>query len=116
MGTSILRKFGEIHRLMKAFASISRPGLLKALLILALFLFITGFVLAATDTFNVFWWTVDGGGGKSTGGSYSLKSTIGQPDAGIMIAGDYRLKVGFQPGGPARIVSFQVNIPIVLGN
>jgi hypothetical protein len=30
------------------------------------------------------WWTVDGGGGESSGGSYTLTATAGQPDAGTL--------------------------------
>ena len=29
------------------------------------------------------WFTIDGGGGTSTGGVYSVSGTIGQPDAGV---------------------------------
>lgn len=48
------------------------------------------------------WYTIDGGGGESASGSYLLKGTIGQPDAGTM-AGDggdglLVLRGGFWPG------------------
>jgi len=39
--------------------------------------------------------TIDGGGGTSTGGSYELSGTIGQPDAGQMSGGSYALTGGF---------------------
>ena len=39
--------------------------------------------------------TIDGGGGTSTGGVYSLSGTIGQPDAGTMSGGNYSLAGGF---------------------
>jgi len=48
---------------------------------------------AATD--DLTWFPIDGGGGTSTGGEYSLSGTIGQPDAGILTGGDYRLNGGF---------------------
>jgi hypothetical protein len=38
------------------------------------------------------WWTVDGGGGSSENGAYTLVGTIGQPDAGALSGG------GFQGG------------------
>lgn len=41
------------------------------------------------------WFTIDGGGGTSTGGNYSLSGTIGQPDAGLMTGGSYSLAGGF---------------------
>lgn len=44
-------------------------------------------------------YTIDGGGGKSTGGQYSLTGTIGQPDAGNSSSGgDYHLGGGFLTG------------------
>jgi hypothetical protein len=44
------------------------------------------------------WFTVDGGGGASSGGSFTLTGTIGQPDAGKMTGGSYMLEGGFWPG------------------
>ncbi len=42
------------------------------------------------------WHTVGGGGEMwSTGGTYELGGTIGQPDAGAMTGGDYTLTGGF---------------------
>jgi hypothetical protein len=54
--------------------------------------------LAATTqahSYDITWWTVDGGGGTSTGGGYTLSGTIGQPDAGTMTGGGYTLVGGF---------------------
>lgn len=51
-------------------------------------------VLAQTYAIN--WSTVDGGGGTSTGGVYSVSGTIGQPDAGAtMTNGAYAVTGGF---------------------
>jgi hypothetical protein len=41
------------------------------------------------------WSTIDGGGGTSTGGTYTVSGTIGQPDAGTMSGGNYTLQGGF---------------------
>ncbi len=47
------------------------------------------------------WWTVDGGGGTSSGGAYTLSATIGQPDAsGPQAGGSYTLTGGFWAGAP----------------
>ena len=58
------------------------------------------------------WYTIDGGGGTSTGGTYSLSGTIGQPDAGgPMTGGTSSVPGGFWPGAiplndcPADIVA-----------
>jgi hypothetical protein len=45
--------------------------------------------------YSINWYTVDGGGGTSTGGVYSVSGTIGQPDAGTMSGGPYTLQGGF---------------------
>jgi len=52
--------------------------------------------LAATAQYAINWSTIDGGGGTSTGGVYSVSGTIGQPDAGpTMTNGPYALAGGF---------------------
>src|SRR2546422_167136 len=40
-------------------------------------------------------WSALGGGGTSSGGFYSLCSTIGQPDAGTVSGGNYTMDGGF---------------------
>jgi hypothetical protein len=34
------------------------------------------------QSYFIDWYTIDGGGGTSTGGVYSVSGTIGRPDAG----------------------------------
>jgi hypothetical protein len=46
-------------------------------------------------TYMIPWWTVDGGGGTSQGGGYTLSGTAGQPDAGNANGGTYSLRSGF---------------------
>jgi hypothetical protein len=41
------------------------------------------------------WFTIDAGGGRSSGGNFSLCGTLGQPDAGGLSGGHYRLIGGF---------------------
>ena len=45
--------------------------------------------------FAIDWFTLDGGGGSSTGGAYSLTGTIGQPDAASSSGGNYEVQGGF---------------------
>jgi hypothetical protein len=48
------------------------------------------------QTYSIDWFTIDGGGGTSTGGVYSVSGTIGQPDAGgPMTNGQYAMTGGF---------------------
>jgi len=61
------------------------------------------------QSYSISWYTVDGGGGTSTGAVYSVSGTIGQPDANQqpMTGGNYSLTGGFwslfavqTPGAP----------------
>jgi len=47
------------------------------------------------QTYSIYWFTIDGGGGTSTGAVYAVSGTIGQPDAGHMSGGDFGLDGGF---------------------
>lgn len=51
--------------------------------------------VVGAQEYAIGWWTVDGGGGTSTGGDYTVSGTIGQPDAGMMSGGNYSLIGGF---------------------
>ena len=52
-------------------------------------------VNASAQSYSLDWSTIDGGGGTSTGGIYSVSGTIGQPDAGAMSGGNFTLQGGF---------------------
>jgi hypothetical protein len=56
-----------------------------------------GFALPLpAQTYSIPWSTIDGGGGTSTGGVYSVSGTIGQHDAsGAMTNGQYSVTGGF---------------------
>ena len=68
---------------------------------------------ALAQSYNIDWFTIDGGGGTSTGGVYSVSGTIGQPDAGTMSGGNYSLIGGFwgavipvqQTGAPTLFIA-----------
>ena len=76
--------------------------------------FAAAFVAFAShaQNFSIEWFTIDGGGGTSTGGVYSVSGTIGQPDAGRMTGGNYSIDGGFwgiiaavqTPGAPLLTV------------
>ncbi len=53
---------------------------------------------AAQAQLAINWFTIDGGGGTSSGGTFSLSGTIGQPDAGIMTGGTFTVSGGFWAG------------------
>jgi hypothetical protein len=49
----------------------------------------------SAQSYTVDWFKVAGGGGTSTGGTYQVSGTIGQPDAGTMSRRNYSLTGGF---------------------
>jgi hypothetical protein len=60
--------------------------------------FVFASVLASSvlaQSYSIDWSTIDGGGGTSTGGVYSVSGTIGQPDAGRMSGGNFTVDGGF---------------------
>ena len=88
MNTAILlkRRTGDAAR---AVSPSRRPAV--SILIASL---LAMFTALAAD-YTVDWFSIDGGGGTSSGGQYSLTGTIGQPDAGVMTNGGFTLQGGF---------------------
>lgn len=83
---------------------------------------------ASAQNYSIDWYTIDGGGGTSSGGPYTLSGTIGQPDAGVHTGGSYTLVGGFwgafavqqvgaptliiRPAGPGQVtISWEPNTP-----
>jgi hypothetical protein len=66
------------------------------------------FTIPAPAQYALNWFTIDSGGGTSTGGVYSVNCAIGQPVAGAMSGGPYSVAGGFlslvsvvqSPGAP----------------
>jgi hypothetical protein len=89
-------------------------------------LMIAGWLLALptlhAQSYSVDWSTIDGGGGTSTGGVYSVSGTIGQPDAGTMSGGQYSLAGGFwgviaaiqSPGAPLLTITATATNTVIL--
>jgi hypothetical protein len=86
----------------------------KLLFFLGLGLIVSAAFSARAQPYDLAWWTIDGGGGTSSGGTYSVTGTIGQPDAGVLSGGNYTLEGGFwsafaatptSPAGPQLSVS-----------
>jgi hypothetical protein len=92
----------------------------KLILALAMFLLLTSVVLAQSGGgYDLSWSTMDGGGGTSEGGGYTLFGIAGQPDTGPSMSGDdYTLAGGFwgvgglagSPGGGP------IYLPIIFKN
>ena len=85
------------------------------LLAITIIVFITSTALAISS-YQITWWTVDGGGGvsQSIGGQYTLQGTIGQPDAGSSQGGEYGLEGGFWASIQELVTQFFIYLPLVL--
>lgn len=57
------------------------------------------------------WWSVNSGGGESTGGTYQLFSTLGQPEAGVVSGGNFTIRGGFI--GKAQPTSKSFYLPLI---
>ena len=97
---------------------------LWAPIVLTLGVFALGLAIprASGQSYSIDWFTIDGGGGTSTGGVYSISGTIGQPDAGHMAGGNFTIDGGFwgiiaaiqSPGSPLlRVVHTSTNTVVV---
>jgi hypothetical protein len=80
---------------------LSPPLLFRIVTMLVVAVTVAGLAFSAASAsiqandYSVSWYTFDGGGGTSTGDSYSLMGTIGQPDAGSNSGTGYDLTGGF---------------------
>src|SRR5213078_2907682 len=92
----------------------------RSLIYLILFIASVSFVFA--QSYSIDWFTIDGGGGTSKGGVYSVSGTIGQPDAGHMSGGNFTIDGGFwgiigaiqTPGSPIlRVLLTTTNTVVV---
>jgi len=77
---------------------------------------------AFAQSFSIDWFSMDGGGGTSTGGVYTISGTIGQTDAGRLTGGSYTIEGGFwsiiaavqTPGAPTlRVFRTTTNTVVV---
>jgi hypothetical protein len=81
----------------------------------AAFAFLATVIAGSAQTYSIDWHTIDGGGGTSTGGVYSVSGTIGQPDAGgPMTNGQYSVTGGFWALPTAVQVTGAPTLAIVL--
>ena len=86
----------------------------KFLFALGLGILLGGGAMARAQSYAIDWFTIDGGGGTSTGGVYSVSGTIGQPDTGpTMSGGNFSIDGGFwgliaavqTPGAPLLTIA-----------
>jgi len=101
---------------MKTTQAVKRMTLLAVALLVVLVGAASAVYAQTGGPYDLTWSTIDGGGHTfSTGGSYSLGGTAGQPDAGALSGGSYTLGGGFWGGGSAQAPgSGAVYLPIIL--
>jgi hypothetical protein len=88
----------------------------------ALLLLLATAAIAPAQNYTLDWSTIDGGGGTSTGGVFSVTGTIGQPDAGKISGGSYSIDGGFWglieavpvPGAPSLTIARTATNSIVI--
>lgn len=59
------------------------------------FALLLGLAGAVSAQYQINWFTLAGGGGRSSGGAYTLAATVAQPDAGTHAGGPYSHVGGF---------------------
>lgn len=80
--------------------------MIRHFILLPVLIVIFSLPVQAAGSYGISWYTIDGGGGTSTGGPYVLTGTIGHPVADYSGGGRYELLAGFWPGGPVCMVEF----------
>ncbi len=114
-------------RMEHAMATLRFTTYALRLLVLAALLFAPGVILVQTNgdastasgtSYHLSWFTVDGGGGLSDNGDYTLHGTAGQPDVSFLVNGEYTLSGGFWDNSTAVSVTMEHNIylPLLLHN
>lgn len=83
----------------------------RAVIAVVLALMLMSVASAQGVGYGLWWFTMDGGGGQSTGGAYIVSGTIGQPDTGSASGSVYSLVGGFWPGaGP----DYPIYLPVIV--
>jgi hypothetical protein len=88
----------------------------------ALLLTLVAAMVAPAQSYTLDWSTIDGGGGSSTSGVYSVSGTIGQSDVGQMSGGKFSVDGGFwgviaivpTPGAPSLTIARATTNSIVI--
>jgi hypothetical protein len=95
--TPLSNATGTVGKLRRRFALPEQSKICRLALLLCFIILHSSFCLrASAQSYSIDWYKVAGGGGTSTGGTYQVSGTIGQPDAsGAMTGGNYSVTGGF---------------------
>ncbi len=89
---------------MRKMRRIHRNSYETVLLVFCLLVSVT--MAQSGGQYEITWSTINGGGGVSSGGPYTLMGTIAQHDAAYSYSDDYELLGGFWPGEPLCVIDF----------
>jgi len=85
--------------------------LLIALVGLLLALLIVGVVMAQSSVdFDLSWYVLAGGGGRSASADYAMNGTLGQAAVGFSSSADYGMRSGYWQSW----LSYRIFLPLVL--
>jgi hypothetical protein len=99
---------------MIALAFARARAVLVSLLLVALLAAGVAWAAQSTD-YDLSWWSIDGGSQTfSSADGYTLSGTAGQPDANVLLGGEYTLAGGFFSGGETVREPHGVYLPLVL--
>jgi hypothetical protein len=86
--------------------------LIFIILLVLLFVIASTALAQSSNSYDLTWSTMDGGGGESIGSGYTLAGTVGQLDAGAtMTGGGFTLAGGFWIGGASQ---YHVYLPLAI--
>ena len=72
-----------------------KRSLIRLIILVGLALVVLGSGPTPVQSYEIAWWKVAGGGGTSTGNTYTLSGTIAQTEAGSLTGGNYTLVGGY---------------------
>jgi hypothetical protein len=107
----------NLHYIATPSGRMSRPLRIAGIIttITVLIFLVSTWSSLAQGGYSVSWWTVDGGGGQSSGGPYLVKGTTGQADAGsAMNGGRYQVSGGFWSSADLAAGTRYLYLPVVL--
>ena len=89
-----------------------KVSIIASSLVIAIFVMASPLLGQSKDSYDLSWFTVDGGGSMfSTGGEYTLDGTAGQPDTGTQTGGEFSLVGGFWAVVAGLVPSIPLPIP-----
>ncbi len=82
----------------------TRSQIFKSVTLIAVVCLALATTTVQAQLYTIPWYTIDNGGGYSSGGNFELEGTIGQHDAGpVMTGGNFSVRGGFWVGAQRTV-------------